>query len=286
MNNKPPGEQEEVKRLAPTSDTVRELYLKSGNQCAFPGCPELIINSEGEYIGQLCHIEAADTNGERFNKDMSNEDRRVFSNLMLMCYKHHVKTNDVKSHPTPVMQQMKADHEAKFTDIIGKIEKAIIDKAAIRKGAGSCTLLSFNKVLDWEHGPEELKACLDDLDWTLERLRKLPERTRQLFSIAAARLARVAVAKKGTYRYDMKVLADEVAEACDIEPQEVVKHLLIIDKYELGHLDNYDEDEPAFIKFRDAPSGWFVIGDIVEYCKKADIHLDAVLVELKFNLLD
>jgi len=35
---------EEVKRLQPIQDKLRELYLKSGNQCAFPECNNLMMN--------------------------------------------------------------------------------------------------------------------------------------------------------------------------------------------------------------------------------------------------
>ncbi len=29
---------EKAKKLEPTKDVIRELSLRSGNQCAFPGC--------------------------------------------------------------------------------------------------------------------------------------------------------------------------------------------------------------------------------------------------------
>lgn len=48
------------KRLVPTKDVLRELYLKSGNQCAFPYCVRPMMNSDGEFVGQICHIEAAE----------------------------------------------------------------------------------------------------------------------------------------------------------------------------------------------------------------------------------
>lgn len=48
------------KRLAPTRDTVRELYLKSGNRCAFPGCNKALFNAKGVFVGHICHIEAAE----------------------------------------------------------------------------------------------------------------------------------------------------------------------------------------------------------------------------------
>jgi hypothetical protein len=81
---------EKIKRLTPKTEVLRELYLKSGNQCAFSGCPRVMIDSDGNFVGQICHIEAAEEGGERFNHKQTNEDRRAFNNLMLMCYEHHV----------------------------------------------------------------------------------------------------------------------------------------------------------------------------------------------------
>jgi hypothetical protein len=105
-----------AKRKAPDKDTLRELYLKSGNGCAFPDCTRVMLNKDGVFVGQICHIEAAEEGGERFNPAMSDEERAAFPNLMLMCYEHHVITNDVDTYPVPVLQAMKAEHEAKFTD--------------------------------------------------------------------------------------------------------------------------------------------------------------------------
>lgn len=105
-----------AKRKAPDKDTLRELYLKSGNQCAFPNCTRVILNSDGVFVGQICHIEAAEEGGERFNPVMSDDERAAFSNLMLMCYEHHVITNDVITYTVEALQLMKAKHEIKFTD--------------------------------------------------------------------------------------------------------------------------------------------------------------------------
>lgn len=34
---------EEVKRLAPKQEVLRELYIKSGNECAYPGCHNVLV---------------------------------------------------------------------------------------------------------------------------------------------------------------------------------------------------------------------------------------------------
>ena len=65
-----------AKRLQPTVAVLRELYLKSGNQCAYPGCLRPIVNSSGNYVGQICHIEAAEPGGRGLTriKVMKNEE--------------------------------------------------------------------------------------------------------------------------------------------------------------------------------------------------------------------
>ena len=41
---------EKAKRLKPTVEVLRELYLKSGNQCAFPGCYNAMVDDNGKMM--------------------------------------------------------------------------------------------------------------------------------------------------------------------------------------------------------------------------------------------
>lgn len=106
-----------AKRLNPTWDTRRQLFLLSMNRCAFPNCTHNIIDQNGHFIGEICHIEAANEEGERFNPNQSNEDRRHISNLLLMCPTHHKITNNVAIYDVNAMRKIKSDHESKaFSD--------------------------------------------------------------------------------------------------------------------------------------------------------------------------
>jgi hypothetical protein len=44
-----------------------------------------MMDQDGVFVVQICHIEAAETGGERFHASMSNESRRSIKNLMLIC---------------------------------------------------------------------------------------------------------------------------------------------------------------------------------------------------------
>lgn len=102
-----------VKRLNPKFDTRRQLFLLSMNRCAFPSCPHNIVDKFGQFIGEICHIEAANEDGERFNPNQSNEARRCISNLLLMCPTHHKITNNVAIYDVNAMRKIKFDHESK-----------------------------------------------------------------------------------------------------------------------------------------------------------------------------
>jgi len=101
-------------RLSPKLETLRALFAHSGNQCAFPGCTQLLINHQNKFVGQICHIEAAKKGGERFNPNSSDEERRSYENLLILCYPHHIETNDVSDYSVDLLKKCKAEHESKF----------------------------------------------------------------------------------------------------------------------------------------------------------------------------
>ena len=104
---------EKPKRLSPTGETLQALYLKSGNQCAFPGCEQVMQINETR-SGQVCHIEDA-LPGGRWNSARTNEENRREANLILLCYQHHKITDDVDSYPTEELIRMKRMHEHRIS---------------------------------------------------------------------------------------------------------------------------------------------------------------------------
>jgi len=103
-----------MSRKAPTVSTLRRLFALSGNQCAFPDCTHALVDKEGTYIAQLCHIEAAEFGGERYNEKQTDEERRAFENLLLLCHGHHKKTNNITLYKVDDLHQIKKNHEQQF----------------------------------------------------------------------------------------------------------------------------------------------------------------------------
>ncbi len=103
-------------RKQPTAETYKLLFIRSGNQCAFPECDHPIFDDDDEYVAELCHINSANEGGQRFDSSQTDEDRRSFDNLMFMCHRHHKKTDNVEKYPTEKLQSMKQAHEAQYIE--------------------------------------------------------------------------------------------------------------------------------------------------------------------------
>ena len=117
-------------RAAPRTDVLRALFARSGNRCCFPGCTSVLVNERNLFIGQVCHIEAAEAAGERFNPEQSDDERRSYENLLLLCYPHHVETNDLALYPVARLRQMKTEHEKAFGQNPFKIDESLLYKVA------------------------------------------------------------------------------------------------------------------------------------------------------------
>ena len=85
--------------------------------------------------------------GERFNPNMTNEDRRSFGNLMLMCHHHHVVTDDVEKYAVEKLKELKRNHEAKYSGIIGQMMNSIIDYGMQSLIAVACKLIRVFHVI-------------------------------------------------------------------------------------------------------------------------------------------
>ena len=105
------------KLSAPRTPTVKRLFAVSGNQCAFPKCPQTLVDGE-TVTGKICHIKGNKKGSARYDETQSNEDRHGFANLILMCGKHHdVIDDDEEAYTVDRLLRMKANHEQSTTPI-------------------------------------------------------------------------------------------------------------------------------------------------------------------------
>lgn len=96
--------------------TVRRLDILSWNECYTPNCSKKLIAEDGKTIvSKICHIEAASKNGPRYNTNMTDDERRAFENLILLCDEHHSMIDNFENegkYPVSLLQEWKKSHES------------------------------------------------------------------------------------------------------------------------------------------------------------------------------
>jgi hypothetical protein len=117
-------------RLSISTTTLKQLFALSGNQCAFPGCKTPLVNEDNNLLGEVCHINAANPAGQRFDSNQTDEARRGFENLLLLCPTHHKVTDNIKIYPASVLRKMKHRHENRFKNRYNPVSKQVLRQLA------------------------------------------------------------------------------------------------------------------------------------------------------------
>jgi hypothetical protein len=101
----------------PTDATIKRLFARSGNSCAFPKCAVEIVQGN-TLVGEICHIKAARPGGPRYDPRQSAAERHGYDNLILLCGTHHtVIDDDEEAYTVERLIKMKNDHEQTATPI-------------------------------------------------------------------------------------------------------------------------------------------------------------------------
>ncbi|MGG6269349.1 hypothetical protein ACQ4M3_41765 [Leptolyngbya sp. AN03gr2] len=105
-----------AKRKSISTKVWRPLLAQSGNRCAFPGCKHPIIDEKHNLVAQLCHIEAVSPEGQRYNSKQTDEERNGYDNLLFLCHRHHVETDNIDEYPVQRLKDIKYQHESQFAE--------------------------------------------------------------------------------------------------------------------------------------------------------------------------
>ena len=109
--------------------TIKRLYNFSGNQCAFPNCNEELVTSNGTIVSEMCHIEGLKPNSPRHNLQLPDEQVNGYSNLIVLCQKHHtIIDHDESTYTIEILKKMKQKHEEKFQNNQYEVSDELIQK--------------------------------------------------------------------------------------------------------------------------------------------------------------
>ena len=100
--------------------TLKILFARSGDQCAFPKCTNTIIEpatteSGAIVAGEICHIYAASVAGPRGKPGLTQQEFSCLENLILLCRHHHkVVDGQHETYPADKLKEWKQTHESEI----------------------------------------------------------------------------------------------------------------------------------------------------------------------------
>lgn len=104
-----------VSKMA-TLRTVKALFARSGNRCAFPGCSTPLVLESDTVAGEVCHIKAQKAGGPRYDPHQTERQRSDAANLILLCANHHKQVDsDPVAYPAERLYAMKRESELPIT---------------------------------------------------------------------------------------------------------------------------------------------------------------------------
>ena len=98
------------------------LAFRSGDRCAFPGCPlQLTIDAptggDSVVIGEAAHIAGENSTAARYDTTMDDTARNHYNNLVYLCGDHHTQIDKQQKHfPVDTLLRLKAEHETKVRE--------------------------------------------------------------------------------------------------------------------------------------------------------------------------
>lgn len=147
------------------------LYANSGNVCAI--CGEKLVSDNTVNIAEICHIEAVNENGARYNSNLTNEYVNSYENLILLCPRCHKIIDDkanAERYTVKHLKRMKKIHEDKVRTALEK--ESVIDTQIRLEGYDVSSIVDeYNRFMDYSKEKDEnfiYKALKDILSMKIE----------------------------------------------------------------------------------------------------------------------
>lgn len=271
---------EEVKRLHPTESTIKKLFAYSGNQCAMPDCLTPLVDKTGAMLGKIAHIHGAEKGAARFDKNMTNEQRRAFDNLFLVCGVCHdiidYKDN-VDTYTPDKLKKIKKTHEDRFRRAERALLQKYTDTTQIVQPTYPTTLQKLADCYDMPqlaNDSDELEGIRDFIN----RLKELPLQEREFALSVAERMRR---------QKEEKLPVDDVAGAFQISQGKLKKHMDLLRHHGLGDIDEGHNPGEYFVSLG-TRKPWDVNPwiEILDFCERMNLNTDSFIHDLNFAQYD
>lgn len=284
------GEKNTKSRKAPSTKTLRRLYLLSGNQCANPKCATVLINANGTLVADVCHIKAESPGGSRFDKSLTAEERRAPENLILLCNICHTLVDaEPKKYTVAVLTRWKSDREARFEAVGDTLRQRYVDEivdeaeeVGLTKPKTLTAYIAFLEAQKISHIVDEDTPALVGV--FADRLRHLALPDRELMRAIIERAIALGGSRESEYGVsihpdDLKTIRVGESRLSDYRIRKLAKTL---ERNDLGWLD-VDEEPSLRISAPHEDLNWSLLREFLETRGKT---LRELISDLKFGMLD
>jgi hypothetical protein len=112
------------------------LVTLSGGLCYWPGCPEPMlrrVSGDMHFIGERVHIRGAYPGSARYDPGMTDDQRRGFGNLVVMCRPHHeiIDVREPDLYPAEILLRWKSQREASPREALDRLRE--VTPSGLRK---------------------------------------------------------------------------------------------------------------------------------------------------------
>ncbi len=279
---------EKPKRLTPLSEVTRRLYLASGNRCAFPQCEEALMRSDAILVGEIAHIEGALPDSKRFNDAMSNEQRRHYDNLLLMCGTHHtVIDNDDTTWTVGRLRELKRTHEAIYTAAVDQLRRQVGDVTEGVTFTPAANGLAIFEADELDAAQQEESRT--EINHFGERLSRIPGDARSLLALIVTRGEKTPAHELySSWSGEIQIPVRVLKSLADCTAPQLRQHVEVLEHFELLHRDDQPFDgPPLFIVGNSTPGvGWPLLQCIRDLDAPERPVVHRVLCDLDFSALD
>jgi hypothetical protein len=239
------------------------------------------MGEDGILVGEIAHIEAAMPDGPRFRKEMTNEERRAFANLLLLCGVHHTKVDHKKNEwSVGRLTELKKKHEAIYTNVAEKLRSAIVDETEGNSWTLPSNLNGITSDVGFGLSPEQLEAEIELVDRLARRLASLSVNTREVLALIINRGKETSL--QGEFEITLALLKS-IASGSDNDLHE---QLIILEETKFIWIDPDERPLTIIVRVALEPEDWKLFQEIKTAAAGNPEQVRRVLVELDFTVLE
>jgi hypothetical protein len=243
------------------------------------------MTADGVLVGEIAHIEGPLTGSPRFRQTMTNEQRRAYANLVLMCAAcHTIIDRDLDKWSVEKLHDLKSRHEGIYTGAVDLLRRQVGD---LTEGTVWTAATNLGRL------PGVQGQTREELEWSVQvvndlaaRLAGLPVGARSIIAIIINRGDAGGVS--GGWEPEISIPVSLLNQIVDCTADELSDYLTILDHANLVKTDWKPFDGPPVHELGNSTAGvgWRLFSELKSVAAGDANMIRGIIVDLDFTPLD